>query len=185
MELLVKFSAVAVAQFLLISSVASGTTSRNSGLVTAGNAQSASYLGTVSDGVEQFQSIYFAESTAGKNRFAPPQPFVPPAGSAINATAPGPACPQALGSQGTPFLADITNISEDCLSLRIARPQGTCEDDSLPVMVFLYGGASTTGTIYDDFLDPTGLVQRSVENGTPVIYAAVNYRVSSTPHGPN
>lgn len=45
-----------------------------------------------------------------------------------------------------------------------------------PVLVWIYGGGYTTGdkTKYD----PTGLIQRSGENGDGVVYVALNYRVS-------
>ncbi|KAL8721303.1 MAG: hypothetical protein Q9181_007741 [Wetmoreana brouardii] len=36
-----------------------------------------SYRGTFSNGVEQFQNIFYAEDTSGSNRFAPPVPYMP------------------------------------------------------------------------------------------------------------
>jgi hypothetical protein len=104
------------------------------------NANGVTYQGTSANGVEQFQNIFFGQSTAGERRFSPPQPYVPPNNSKINATAPGLACPQL--STGNPFVADVTidNVSEDCLTLKIGRPAGTCATDKLPVMVWIYGG---------------------------------------------
>lgn len=97
-----------------------------------------SYKGTSASGIEQFQNIFFAQSTAGERRFAPPQPYVPPDGTTIVASTPGAACPQMVTDNE--FFSAVTNISEDCLSLRIARPAGTLSSDRLPVMVWIYGG---------------------------------------------
>lgn len=90
-------------------------------------------------GVEHFQNIFYAEDTSGQNRFAPPVPTRPVKGSVVDASRPGAWCPQGLGDV-LPFTSQVTNISENCLSLRIARPGGTQADAKLPVMVWLHGG---------------------------------------------
>lgn len=102
------------------------------------NANGVSYRGTSANGVEQFQSIFFGQPTSGERRFAPPQPYAPPNNTTIIATAPGAACPQIFA--GNIFASAVTNVSEDCLSLRIARPAETSAADKLPVMVWFYGG---------------------------------------------
>lgn len=100
------------------------------------------YIGSRSSaGVEHFQNIFFAESTSGSNRFAPPVPYIPSPGSVVDASSPGAWCPQGTGDV-LPFTSRITNVSENCLSLRIARPQGTKPDAKLPVMIWLHGGKS-------------------------------------------
>lgn len=128
--------------------------------------------------VESFLNIRFGSDTSGPNRFAPPKSYVYPADSVINATSPGAACPQ----QKVPIpdlvlLDNVTNISEDCLTLRVDRPKGTSKDTRLPVMVYIYGGGDTFGQIYDDAYDPSALVSTATEGGSPIIYAAMNYRV--------
>lgn len=101
-----------------------------------------SYQGTSADGIEQFQNISYAEDTSGANRFAPPVPYTPRYGSTVQATAGGPACPQLLaGNANYPFDTPTRNISEDCLSLRIARPANQSSEKPLPVMVWIHGGA--------------------------------------------
>lgn len=92
-----------------------------------------------STGIEHFQNIFYAEDTSGANRFAPPVPVRPAGGAVIDATRPGAWCPQATGDV-LPFTSRVTNISENCLSLRIARPRGTKAAAGLPVMVWLHGG---------------------------------------------
>lgn len=135
-----------------------------------------SYLGTSAHKVEQFQNIRYAEDTSGANRFAPPIPYLPSRGSTVNATVGGDACPQRAKQISTfPFLPNITNMSEDCLSLRIARP--THRHKPLPVMVWLHGGGYATGRVYEQVYEPVGLIQESVASGHPVIWVATNYRV--------
>ena len=98
------------------------------------------YEGTSDNGVDQFQGIAFAEATTGNNRFAPPKPYFPPSGSVVDATKPGPACPQ-VSIALVPYMSNATDQGEDCLNLRIARPaDSSLYTALLPVMVYIYGG---------------------------------------------
>ena len=99
-----------------------------------------SYQGTSTDGIDHFQNIFYAKDTSGPNRFAPPVPYQPPRGTVVDATALGAWCPQAVGAAPLPFTSPITNVSENCLSLRIARPSGTAASAKLPVVVWIHGG---------------------------------------------
>ncbi len=135
-----------------------------------------SYLGTSAHEVDQFQNIRYAEDTSGPNRFAPPIPYLPSSGSTVNATVGGDACPQRPQQISSfPFLSIIENMSEDCLSLRIARP--THRHKPLPVMVWIHGGGYATGQVYEQVYEPVGLVRESVASCHPVIWVATNYRV--------
>ncbi|KAI4203002.1 MAG: hypothetical protein LQ350_002219, partial [Teloschistes chrysophthalmus] len=99
-----------------------------------------SYRGTSSNGVEQYQNIFYAADTSGSNRFAPPMPYMPAKGTLVDATAAGAWCPQGVGGPPLPWTSPITEISENCLSLRIARPSGINPSAKLPVLVWLHGG---------------------------------------------
>ena len=135
-----------------------------------------SYRGISAHEVEQFQNIRYAEDTSGVNRFAPPVPYLPSRGSTVDATVGGDACPQrAAQISFFPFLPTIEKMSEDCLSLRIARP--THRHKPLPVMVWLHGGGYATGRMYEQIYEPVGLIRESVASGNPVIWVATNYRV--------
>ena len=161
-----------------------------------------SYQGSSAGGVEQFQNIFYAEDTSGINRFAPPVPYLPTRGSTVQATASGAACPQpSQRSSIYPFGSEIPDQSEDCLSLRIARPAHYASNKSLPVMAWVYGGTLlsilrfvfdyckftlliivggfTYGNTYNRLYNPTGIIQESVASGHPVIYVSPNYRVGS------
>ena len=137
------------------------------------------YLGGVLDGVQHFANIKYAQDTSGARRFAPPEPFTPPPGSVIDASSRGPACPQPHYAM-PPFFSIEPDISEDCLSLRIARPANLAitAESKLPVVVWLHGGGVVKGSAYDQHFDPTNLLRLSAVNHKPLIYAAVNYRLS-------
>ncbi|KAJ6456566.1 lipase [Mycena vitilis] len=135
------------------------------------------YIGSQSgSGVEHFQSIFYAQDTSGKNRFAPPVPTKPEPGSFIDATAPGAWCPQGTGDV-LPFTSRVTNISENCLSLRIARAKGTRSGTKLPVVVWLHGGGHALGSGYDILYEPDGLVKQAAADDQPLIFVAINYRL--------
>ncbi|KAL1850166.1 hypothetical protein Daus18300_013034 [Diaporthe australafricana] len=136
------------------------------------------YIGTHSSdlGVEHFHSIFYGEDTSSTNRFAPPVPTSPPPGSVIDATTPGAWCPQGTGDL-LPFTSRVTNISENCLSLRIARPRGTKSSARLPVMVWLHGGGHALGSGEDVLYEPDGLLRQASADGQPLIFVAINYRL--------
>lgn len=134
------------------------------------------YRGITNGGVEHFQNIRYAYETSSSRRFAPPEPYEPAAGSQVDATSPGHACPQAQDAM-PPFFAETKSISEDCLNLRIARPSGTTAEAKLPVVIWVHGGGVVKGSAYDSHFEPDKLMELSVERGMPIIYVAINYRL--------
>jgi len=139
---------------------------------------SVAYEGLERNGIEVFLNIPFGQDTSGENRFKPPRPYVPELGSTINAQSLGNSCPQRTGKVLGPLaLANVTDISEDCLNLIIGRPKGCGPDSRLPVMVWIYGGSFWVGTNGEPTTRPDGLVLESVQNGLPVIHVAINYRL--------
>lgn len=102
--------------------------------------QNISYQGIISSpGIETFLNIPYGKDTSGSLRFAPPEPFLPPSGSIVNATTEGPSCPQKAGG-GFLYSTNVTYMSEDCLNLLVARPSNVTEGKRVPVMVYIYGG---------------------------------------------
>ncbi|KAI1079502.1 lipase [Whalleya microplaca] len=134
------------------------------------------YIGSRLYDVEHFQNIYYGEDTSGERRFAPPIPVQPLKGSTIDASRPGAWCPQGTGDV-LPFTSRVTNISENCLSLRIARPRGTLPDARLPVMVWIHGGGHALGSASEILYEPDGLVKQAVVDGQPLIFVSINYRL--------
>ncbi|KID91942.1 Carboxylesterase, type B [Metarhizium guizhouense ARSEF 977] len=161
---------------LAVSSVLTGAAA---GPVVHDADKDVTYHGLSRNGIEVFLNIPYGQDTSGENRFRPPRPHSSPRGSAIDATAYGPACPQALGPWVPPIsLTNITKISEDCLNLNIARPAGKCvEGEKLPVLVYIHGGSFWAGSNEEITIRPDGMILESVKNGLPVIHVAMNYRL--------
>lgn len=87
----------------------------------------------------EYLGIPYAKAPVGPLRFAPPQPAEPWTG-VRDATAYGPSC-----SQGAGALSAMGPQSEDCLSLNVFAPEQASSTKPLPVMVFIHGGAFTSG----------------------------------------
>ncbi|KAH9906202.1 Alpha/Beta hydrolase protein [Xylariomycetidae sp. FL2044] len=84
-----------------------------------------------------FLGIPYAATTGGQNRWKPPQDLPAFEGGAVDATAYGPTCPQAVTN------AYYSRQDEDCLNLNIWAPK---KGKELPVYVYMYGGAMVTGS---------------------------------------
>ncbi|OJJ95310.1 hypothetical protein ASPACDRAFT_55331 [Aspergillus aculeatus ATCC 16872] len=76
-----------------------------------------------------------------------------------------------------PFTSRVSNISENCLSLRIARPSGVQRDAKLPVAVWIHGGDHALGSVSDQLYTPDGLLRAAAAAGKPLIYVGINYRL--------
>lgn len=136
------------------------------------------YTGIQRNGIDVFLNIPYGQDTGGNNRFKPPKLHVPSPGTEIMATEYGPGCPQALGTFLLPLtLTNVTEVSENCLNLNIARPKGACAGNGLPVMVFIHGGSFWGGSNEEITYAPDGMILESEKNGLPVIHVAMNYRL--------
>jgi hypothetical protein len=88
----------------------------------------------VRNNVEKFLGIPYAQPPIGDLRLRQARPLNTTFRN-LDASKSGPAC----YGRGNP------NPSEDCLSINIWRPAGLKGDQSLPVMVWFYGGALQSG----------------------------------------
>ena len=146
-------------------------------------------IGTPGD-VESFASVPFAKPPVGPLRLRAPQSLSEPLGE-YHATHEPFACPQfffqvdeyplfaaALGQllNAAP-LQNAVGESEDCLYLNIYRPKGTKACDNLPVLFWIFAGGFEFG--WNSMYSPAGpqWVSASVEQGQPIIFITVNYRV--------
>jgi carboxylesterase type B len=104
-----------------------------------------------------------------------PIPFSYPENTKVDASKPGAACPQQkVPVPGFPLFSNVTDPSENCLTLRIARAVNTAEGFlKLPVMAYIYGGGDTSGQAYDQAYTPVELVRGAAEKKIPIIYVAM------------
>jgi len=124
-----------------------------------------------------------------------------------DATKYGPACPQAelvaspvsqnpVSSELGPLLGfveslfpNITDQSEDCLSINVQVPESTKLGDKLPVLMWIFGGGFELGSSAALGLELTALegviyqganlVARSVQMGKPIMFVSANYRTNA------
>lgn len=89
-------------------------------------------------GARAFLGVPYAQPPVGELRFQPPQPAKRWHG-VLEATDFGPSCMQNPGA-----LSASGELSEDCLTLNVYSPESP-DYGSLPVMVFIHGGAFVAG----------------------------------------
>ncbi|KAK2001144.1 carboxylesterase [Colletotrichum falcatum] len=149
----------------------------------------ATVVGNVMNNVESFGGIPFAKPPTGQLRLKPPVRLTENIGT-FDAIGPAAACPQMIASSDStnklidilgdianlPFVQKATGQTEDCLTITVARPQGTKADAKLPVLYWIFGGGFELG--WSSMYDGTSLVQHGVAIGKPFVFVAVNYRVA-------
>jgi para-nitrobenzyl esterase len=99
----------------------------------------------VEDGVHAYLGIPFAAPPVGDLRWHEPMPAKPWTG-VYDATQTKPTCAQVRGISGPESLAAI-GAQEDCLYVNVWTPPTAKRGDKLPVLVFIYGGGFSTGSI--------------------------------------
>ncbi|KAI8957936.1 sterol esterase [Daldinia sp. FL1419] len=144
-------------------------------------------VGSVSNDVENFGGIPFAQAPVGKLRLKPPQKLNSSLGT-FDATGAGPSCPQMFFSTegdlltsvlgnliNTPLFQTVTGQTEDCLTMRVQRPKDTKADAKLPVLFWIFGGGFELGS--PQMYDASSLISNGVSQGKPFIFVSVNYRL--------
>lgn len=97
------------------------------------------YSGYKHNRADSFPNIPFGQDTGGANRFTSPKAFVPVAGIKFSNTTPGHVCPQpAYG--GFAYSSNATDISEDCLNLKVVRPSFETKGSKLLILAYIYRG---------------------------------------------
>jgi para-nitrobenzyl esterase len=130
-----------------------------------------SVLGHDDGAVVSFKGIPYAASPVGARRFSPPEPPAP-WGGVRPATAYGPIAPQLRGPLDRFMGTDGQPISEDCLTLNVWTP--ACDDALRPVLVWIHGGAFTTGAGSAPWYDGTALAASG-----DVVVVTFNYRLGA------
>ena len=138
--------------------------------------------GSVMEGVLAFKTIPYAASTAGANRFRPPQPVAPWTGTRNCTVFTGKAPQAGLRPATRPELenfsgaADPSPETEDCLTLNVWTP-GCDPASKRPVLVWLHGGAFAYGNANSPRTYGTRLAMRN-----DVVVVNVNQRLNIFGH---
>jgi para-nitrobenzyl esterase len=145
---------------------AGGAADAGRSTATTVTTENGSVKGLAKGDAELFLGLPFAAPPMGSLRWAAPERATSWQG-VRDGTVPGPSCPQMGGS---PVIGRTEN--EDCLYLNLYRPAATASGASLPVLVYVHGGANTVG----------GAVQidgarMAAENR--VVVVAINHRLGS------
>lgn len=129
---------------------------------------------TTDDGdVAVFLGIPYAAPPVGDLRWKAPQPVekwegvracVSPPASAMQAD------PQPFACWTQEFITPAKPMSEDCLYLNVWTPAKTT-DEKLPVMVWIHGGAFTSGSGMVPLYDGTEMARKGV------VFITINYRL--------
>lgn len=122
---------------------------------------------------DAFLGIPFAQPPVGDLRFRHPVPINTSWSTPLEATDYSDTCPDSPTGFSDGFV-----MSEDCLGLNVVRPAGTSEKDSLPVLVWIYGGGLITGSSADPRYNLSYIVQQSTNMGKPIVAVSLNYRVA-------
>jgi para-nitrobenzyl esterase len=122
--------------------------------------------------IRVYRGIPYAAPPVGALRWQPPRPPKPWKGVRA-ADKFSPACPQKLERSHLPWTKEFMHqgeADEDCLYLNVwtgARPEG----EKLPVMVYIYGGAFTSGSSAVAVYDGEALARKGV------VVVGFNYRL--------
>jgi para-nitrobenzyl esterase len=135
-----------------------------------------SIMGSVRDGIFTFKGIPYGSDTS-KRRFMAPTPPVPWIG-VREATSFGPRAPQpgVHGSlspnRGYHLPPEQGPVGEDCLHLNVWTP-GLRDGRKRPVMVYIHGGAYSSGSANNDLYDGMNLCRRG-----DVVFVTLNHRLN-------
>jgi para-nitrobenzyl esterase len=133
--------------------------------------------GIDADGIKTFKGIPYGASTAGRNRFMPPED--PEGWSGVrDALAYGPSAPQR--EPGAPVSTsaravaarDLPDESEDCLVLNVWTP-AVGDGRRRPVMVWCHGGGFASGSGSSPVTDGANLARHG-----DVVVVSINHRLN-------
>jgi para-nitrobenzyl esterase len=135
--------------------------------------------GTTKEGVNVFKGIPYGASTAGSNRFMPPQPPQPWKGvrDALDYGLSTPQSDPTVERQPSPTAPLIGELSdrpegEDCLVLNIWT-RGLRDHGKRPVMFWIHGGGFQAGSGSSQGYDGTNLCKRG-----DVVVVTINHRLN-------
>ncbi|KAL2069852.1 hypothetical protein VTL71DRAFT_14531 [Oculimacula yallundae] len=143
------------------------------------------HINSTTPNVAEFLGIPYAKPPVEELRWAPPQAYEPVNGTVLNATVIPPSCFQYSTNNPTlltELLSDFVvgsaanaGLSEDCLTISVYAPsQAIASNQSLPVIIWVYGGGFATGGQDVAYQIPSNWIERSQEH----IVVSFNYRIN-------
>ncbi len=120
------------------------------------------------DGGTEFLGIRFAHA----DRLTPPRDITSWDGE-LDATKFGPICPQVPGMLESMLGFDGSNMSEDCLNLNVFTRSAPVGSSTLPVLVWIHGGAYTNGSGSIPWYHGSALASRGA------VVVSINYRLGA------
>lgn len=133
--------------------------------------------GFILNDIFQFRGIPYGASTAGKNRFMPPQK-PEPWDNIYPAVWWGNSAPQIMDNRyanAWSSFADHWNyddVSEDCLKLNVWTPSIT-DNAQRPVLVWLHGGGYTNG----NGIEQDGYMGDNLSRKGDIVFVSINHRL--------
>ncbi|MBL8271638.1 carboxylesterase/lipase family protein [Steroidobacter sp.] len=119
--------------------------------------------------IQVFKGLPYAQPPVGPARWKPPAEM--PAWKTVrDATKFAPSCVQPKSRTASIYASDLGAVSEDCLFLNVWAKQGVRD---APVMVWIHGGALTSGSSSEPIYDGTKLAERGV------VVVSINYRLGA------
>ena len=131
------------------------------------HAPAGAVVGEADGRVHVFKGLPYALPPVGAARWKPPEDM-PVWNGVRDATRFGPACMQPQSRPGSIYASELPATSEDCLFLNIWAKQGV---RNAPVMVWIHGGALTTGASSEPMYDGARLASHGV------VVVSINYRL--------
>lgn len=114
-----------------------------------------------------FKGLPYAVAPVGVRRWQPPA-AMPVWAGARDAREFGPACYQPKSRPGSIYADEPATMSEDCLSLNVWTP---AHARKAPVLVWIHGGALSTGSSRETLYDGAALAERGL------VVVSINYRL--------
>jgi len=125
--------------------------------------------GEINGNILSFKGLPYAQPPLGAARWKPPV-AMPPWNGVRDAKRFAAACIQPKSRPGSIYASELAAVSEDCLFLNVWAPQAA---SNAPVIVWIHGGALTTGSSSEPMYDGTKLAERGV------VVVSINYRLGA------
>lgn len=159
-----------LAAMALLGAACGGTATATETTLEVPQLDSGPISGLREGGIWAYKGIPFAAPPGGELRWKEPQP-VEAWDDVLACESYGPACPQSVDDDWTGMM-NVGTMDEDCLYLNVWTPAES-PDERMPVMVWIHGGAFTSGAGSLPIYDGHNLAEKGV------VVVTINYRLGA------